>query len=150
MTESRAKRMKTVLSLAEKREQAAARLLGEWRKQLATEQAQLQQLVEYRDHYQQVYANRSQVSRASDLITYSSFLQRLIAACKDQEQKISLVQRQYDISLQAWQQSYHRRQSLAQMIERLQNEELLQLEKRLQKELDEQATQRFIRGQWQD
>lgn len=150
MAESRAKRMKIVLILAEQREQAAARQLGEWRKQLVAEQAQLQQLTEYRDHYQQIYAERSQVRSANDLLTYSSFLQRLVVACAEQEQKIVLVQRQHDMSLQAWQRSYHRRQSIAQMIDRLQNDELLALEKRLQKELDEQATQGFIRGQWQD
>ncbi len=144
MPESRAQRMQIVLTLARQREQVAARQMGEWRTRMNNEQAQLAQLEEYSAYYLAAYGDRSRDLSVQDMMTYSSFLQRLGEAKTEQSRKLEAVTHHYQQSLQVWQQSYHKCGSIARMIERLQREEDALSEKRLQKELDELATQGFF------
>jgi flagellar FliJ protein len=145
VAESRAKRLQIVLTLAERYEQDAAIQVREWRIQLSNEQEQLRQLEEYTEQYLQVYRTRTQSLYAEELMTYSGFIQRLSSARSEQELKLARVTQQYDMSLQEWRKRYQRRESIAEMINRLQREDNALLEKRLQKELDELTMQQYQR-----
>lgn len=146
MAESRAKRLQIVLTLAERYEQDAATQVREWRIQLSNEQEQLRQLEEYTEQYLQAYRTRTQSLYAEELMTYSGFIQRLSSARSEQEIKLARVTQQYDLSLQEWRKRYQRRESIAEMINRLQREDNALLEKRLQKELDELTMQQYQRN----
>jgi flagellar FliJ protein len=141
--ESRAKRLQIVLTLAERHEQAAAKAVAERRAQLTAEEEQLRQLEEYAEQYLQTYRARTTGLRAEDLITYSGFIQRLNSAQREQQAKLERVAQQYEQALQVWREKYHRRESIAGMIQRLEIEDNQIVEKRLQKELDELTTQQF-------
>lgn len=143
MAESRAKRMQIVLTLAVRHEDVAAKQVAERKAQLTAEEQQLRQLEEYAEQYLQTYRTRTGNMRAEDLIIYSGFIQRLNAAQREQQAKLERVAQQYEQALQLWREKYHRRESIAGMIDRLEIEDNQIIEKRLQKELDELTTQQF-------
>lgn len=137
----RSKRMGAVLTLAERSEQQAAQALESARAQLLAEQQQLEQLQQYRAQYVQEYQSRREGVRPAELIGYSSFIQRLEAVLAEQEKKILLLQQQLAERQQQWQGKYRKRQSIQELIVRLQQEENAALEQKLQRELDELAAQ---------
>jgi flagellar FliJ protein len=141
--ESRAKRLQIVLTLAQRHEQEAARQVAEARAQMEAEEAQLRQLEEYTEQYLQTYRTRTENVRAEDLMIYSSFIQRLNRVLAEQKIKLERVTAEYEQTLQQWREKYQRRQSIADLIARLEQEENTALEKRLQKELDDLTTQQF-------
>ncbi len=146
MAERRSERLKVVLMVAEREEQAAGVRLGEAKQALEREEAQLSQLQDYRAQYLADYRQQRRGVDARALMSYSGFLQRLGEALGGQEQKLAQVRQQLDQRREEWQQKYHRRQSLAEMIERMRREESAVLEQREQRELDDLAAQRMNRA----
>lgn len=145
MAERRSQRLAVVLRLAEQQEQASAQRLADYRVQIAGEQAQLEQLQHYAEDYMGDYGQRRTGLRGSDMIAYSSFIRRLMEAQDEQRRKLAAMD-QTLAKLQAdWQDRYRHRQSVAQLIERLQRAENQAEERRLQKELDEFAAQQLRR-----
>jgi|GEM_PF-405680 len=145
MAEQRSERLKVVLMVAEREEQAAAARLGEARQQLEQEEGQLAQLQDYRDQYLADYREQRRGVNAQSLMSYSGFLQRLGDALGGQEQKLALVRQQLEQCQRQWQEKYHRRRSLEDMIARMRSEENAALEQRQQRELDDLAAQRMDR-----
>lgn len=145
MAEPRSQRMQVVLMLAERKEQAAAQRLGQYREQVQAEQAQLQQLEDYAEQYLNSYAARTTNVYAQELISYSSFIQRLEDAKKDQQTKLERMQQALEQIQGDWQEKYQRRRSIEDLVARMKYEESAVLEKRLQKELDDLSAQQFNR-----
>ncbi|WP_027329198.1 flagellar export protein FliJ [Marinimicrobium agarilyticum] len=145
MAERRSQRMKVVLQLAEREEQAAAARLGEQQQLLEREQAQLSQLQDYRQQYLDDYARPRSGVTAEALMSYSGFLQRLGEAVTGQQQKLAMVNQAREQSRREWEERYHRRRSLEDMIARLQREEEAAFEQRQQREQDDLAAQRLTR-----
>lgn len=137
MAESRAKRMQVVLTLAERQEDEAAQRLRQFRDQLAQEERQLLELRDYAAQYLQTQGSLREGVLAHELINYSNFIQRLNHACNEQEQKVLRMQSQLANLQKQWQIKHQKCQSIADLIKRLQHEDDVILEKRLQKELDE-------------
>ena len=145
MANSRAQRIRVVLTLAQRQEDAAAQRLSQFLEQLAAEQQQLAQLQEYAAQYQRDYANRRSGVHAHELINYSGFVQRLGQLCLEQQQKLARMQ-QTLLQLQVqWRSCHQKRQSIEDLIARFEREDAALLDKRLQKELDELTTQQFSR-----
>lgn len=147
MAESRAKRMQVVLSLAKKQEDEAANKLSQYRDQLAQEQRQLVDLRDYASQYLNAQGALRQGVLAHELINYSSFIHRLNQACKDQEAKVARMVKLMESLQQQWQVKYQKRKSIEDLIVRLQQEDELLADKRLQKELDELSAQQLLRQQ---
>ena len=145
MAESRAKRMQVVLVLAERNEQQAGQKVSQYRQQLDAEAEQLRQLDDYANHYLQLYTDRKESVKAQELIAYSGFIQRLGLARKEQQAKLNKMEAALAQLQQAWQQAYQKRESIKDLIGRLQNEENQLVDKRLQKELDELVGQAYAR-----
>lgn len=145
MAESRAKRIKVVLTLAQQQEDIAAKRLSEYREQLTAEEQQLSQLKEYSTQYMRDYAGQRQGVYAHQLINYSGFVHRLGELCKEQEVKLERMQAVYKKLQEQWRICHQKRKSVEELIERFTHEESLLLEKQLQKELDELTTQKFAR-----
>ncbi len=146
MAERRSERLKVVLMVAERDEQAAAARLGEAKQALEREDAQLGQLQDYQAQYLADYRQQRRGVDARALMSYSGFLQRLGEALSGQEQKRALVLQQLEQCRQQWQEKYHRRQSLEEMIERMRRDESAALEHRQQREVDDLAAQRMNRS----
>lgn len=145
MAQSRSQRMQVVLVLAERKEQQAGQQFSQYRAQVDAEKEQLRQLEDYAAQYLNTYSERKTGVRPHELIAYSSFIQRLAAARKDQETRIARMQLNLNRLQQLWQQAYQKRESLKDLIARLHQEESVALDKRLQKELDELVGQAYIR-----
>ncbi len=139
MAESRAKRMKIVLTLAEKAEDQAAKQLKEHAELLQSEQQQLQNLNDYSQQYLDSYRSLKTGVSARNMMNYSGFISRLADAIKEQQAKIQRMQQGLDKLKHQWSITHQKRKALEDLIERLKKEESVLLEKRLQKELDELA-----------
>ena len=136
-SQQRSQRMKVVLQLAERAEEAAATTLQSSRQQLQQAEEQLQQIEDYQQHYiQELNAQNGRVS-VQTLMNDRQFLQQLTGISATQRQQIEQLQQQEGQCLHNWQLCYQRRQNIENLIERLQQAENLDEEKRLQKQLDE-------------
>ncbi len=145
MAESRAKRMQVVLQLAQRQEDAAAQKLSQAREQWQAEQQQLQQLRDYAAQYHQEYAGQRQTVQAQQLINYSGFVTRLEELCREQEAKLRRLQLGLSQLQAQWQRAYQKRKAVAELIERLLQEEAQQQERREQKVMDEFSSQQYSR-----
>lgn len=145
MAESRAKRMQVVLTLAVRQEDEAAKKVGEVRDQIAKEERQLADLRDYATQYLQAQGALREGILAHELINYSSFINRLNEACGEQEAKVNRYQAVLESLKKQWRILHQKRKSIEDLITRLQHEDNLLLDKRLQKELDELSSQQFRR-----
>lgn len=145
MAESRAKRMQVVLSLALRQEDEAAKKLGQFREQLAQEERQLVELRDYADQYLHTQGALREGVLAHELINYSSFINRVNEACREQEAKVERYKVLFQSLQQQWRIKHQKRKSIEDLISRLQREDNLLLDKRLQKEMDELSSQQLQR-----
>lgn len=145
MAESRAQRMQVVATLAKKQEDDAANKLSQYRDQIALEQRQLADLRDYADQYLNAQGALRSGVLAHELINYSSFIGRLNEACKEQEAKVARMAKQLESLQQQWRLKHQKRKSIEDLIVRLQQEDSLLADKRLQKELDELSAQQLLR-----
>ena len=145
MAESRAKRMQVVLILAEKTEKEAGVQLAQYQKQIDVETESLRQLEDYAEQYLQTYTERRVSVRPQELIAYSGFMQRLGEARKEQQARLDRMKIVLNKYQQEWRVAYQKRESIKELITRLEHEENIVMEKRLQKELDELVGQQYSR-----
>lgn len=145
MAESRAKRMQVVASLAKKQEDDAANKLSQYREQVGQEQRQLAELRDYASQYLNAQSVLREGVLAHELINYSSFIHRLNEACTEQETKVARMAKQLEALQQQWRFKHQKRKSIEDLIVRLQQEDNLIADKRLQKELDELSAQQLLR-----
>ncbi|ACE83678.1 flagellar export protein FliJ [Cellvibrio japonicus] len=145
MAESRAQRIRVVLTLAQRQEDTAAERLGQYRDQVRGEEEQLAQLRDYAAQYTQDYASQRQGIYAHQLMNYSGFVARLGELCREQEAKLKRMQLTLNKMQEQWRQCHQKRKSIEDLIERFKREDAVLLDKRLQKELDELTTQKFSR-----
>jgi flagellar protein FliJ len=145
MAESRAKRMQVVLTLAVRQEDEAAKKLSQFREQLAQEELQLADLREYAAQYLHAQGELRQGVLAHELINYSTFINRLNEACREQDAKVQRYKAIFESLQQQWRVKHQKRKSIEDLISRLQQEDNLLLDKRLQKELDELSSQQLQR-----
>lgn len=147
MAESRSKRMQVVLTLAVRQEETAAKKVAEVRDQVAKEERQLADLRDYAAQYLQAQSQLRDGILAHELINYSTFIARLNEACAEQETKVKRYQAALESVQKQWRVLHQKRKSIEDLIARLQHEDNLLLDKRLQKELDELSSQQFLRRQ---
>lgn len=145
MADSRAKRMQVVLTLAERNEQQTGEQLRQFTVQVEAEAEQLRQLEEYAAQYLNNYSERKTAVRPQELIAYSSFIQRLGVARKEQQSRLDRFQLQLERYRQTWRIAHQKTESIKDLITRLQQEENALLDKRLQKEMDELVGQAYSR-----
>lgn len=141
MAESRAQRMQVVQTLAERQEDEAAKKLSQFREQLAQEELQLADLRDYAAQYLHAQGELRQGILAHELINYSTFINRLNEACREQEAKVERYRSIQETLQQQWRIKHQKRKSIEELIVRLQQEDALVLDKRLQKEMDELSAQ---------
>lgn len=145
MIEKRSVRFKIVLNLAQQDEDNAAEKLNMSRAQLQQEQVQLKQLQDYSAQYIADLSGKSTQVRASQLINYTSFIQRIHLLQQEQERKIMRAERLVEQTQSIWQQLYQKRKAIQDLIARYVSEEEAALDKKLQKEIDDLTTQKYSR-----
>lgn len=134
----RAKRLQTVVRLAERDERQALANLGAAQQKLQREQQQQQQLTDYAGDYQrQISGSGGGQISAAQLHTTVGFLQQIEQALKQQQQQIALLQKQVDHEREVWQQAQAKLKALQQLIEKLESEYDHQQARQEQRQADE-------------
>lgn len=128
--------------LAERKEQEAARQLGELQRQLTHEQAQLEELQFYRQEYLNDYSQAQTDLNTLQRERLSSFIFRLADVIEVQQQKLLTLQQQLEVLRQQWQLCHHQRKAIADLIERLLRTEDNEAERQLQKLMDDMTNTR--------
>ena len=144
MAKKRSERLRSLLKLAQMREDNAARQLADNSEKLQQAQQQNQQLALYSDEYQQRYlAQVNQVVSVRDLRNFQGFFQQLDKVQVQQQRLIEQRDRERELARLQWLQLYNRRRVLDQIRERSKLEEEAVSERKLQSEFDDRAARNF-------
>jgi len=136
----KSQRLNTVLKLEEMKEQQAGRQMVDARSQLMQETRKLEQLVAYRQEYEELVAQRgSEGIAARALQSYHHFLQRLSQAITQQQQQLLQVEQSAHQHEQVWLQQRGATSNMGNLVNRYAQREQAETERREQKEGDEQA-----------
>ena len=136
----KSQRLRPVQHLAERRRQQAEQQLGQAQQQLVAEQQKLLQLEQYLDDYQQNLLATGQAGVGIEqLQRLQSFKHRLLDALAQQRKQIEFCEQLLEQAKQQWHAARGRERAMGSLIERTVDQELLEEDKRLQKQLDELA-----------
>ena len=131
-------RLKTVLTLAHQKQQLAAVKLAESIQNVTAQTQQQQQLQQYQYEYSDQFKQTGTAGQpAGVLVNYLRFYNSLDSASEAQQQRVELASAQRDQAMKVWQHQYGRRQNLQKLIEKKHLQEERELEKKLQRELDD-------------
>jgi flagellar FliJ protein len=126
------KRLEPIHDLAEKREDDAARELGEARKQLALRESQLHELETYREP-------PAKAASVEMLRNREAFRLRLAEAITQQRRAVELARRNVETARQRWLGSHRQTELYDKLIERARCHEQAQQDRREQRDQDELA-----------
>lgn len=142
----RSKRLQVVLSLEERREQAALERLGQARERLQQQRTQLENLRRYQGEYQaRMRQQRQGPVSVGHLQSWQAFIAQLDTAIRQQQQLLDAAEREFETRRQEWLQARERRRGMEAYIERCRRQEQTEQDARDQKLADEAASQAFVR-----
>ncbi len=143
----RSERMKPVLGVAERREQAAVERLGECQRRLAAHEQQLRELENYRLEYQQgiAAATRSGVT-AARFQQLQRFMASLDAAIRQQQQLVAQTRRECQGSRAHWSEQHSRMKALDSVVDKMRADEAREAGRREQKESDDLVQSKLERS----
>ena len=147
---TKSKRMGPAAEVAENREKEMARLFGVSQQKLLDCEKALQDLVNYRIEYSKRFEQDSAVGMdAHRLQDYRVFLHKLNQGIEQQQRTIQYAEKERDKRKQDWLYTRSRKQAIGKVVERFQQQEAQQENKKEQKEIDEIARNltRFKRAQ---
>jgi flagellar FliJ protein len=138
VAEKKSKRLEVVLNLAQLKEDAAARQLGEALNALEQGKQQLEMLNDYRndnqEHIRQVgkgHATGSQLHR------HQMFLQQIETAISQQGDRMTMLTQRVEVVKKNWQQLHYRRKAIGDHVQKIQRDEDRVQEKKNQMEMDD-------------
>lgn len=141
---TRSKRIRPVVEIVENRERDAAQALGLCRKNVAEQEQRLQELLQYRDEYnQRLLHHTGQGMDARKLHEYQIFLSRLNQAIEQQQQAVHQAVAQCDEKNRHWMEKRSHARAIGKVEQRYRSQEQHEAEKREQKEMDEHALRRY-------
>ena len=144
MAKKRSERLRSLLKLAQMREDNAARQLATNSEKLQQAREQNQQLALYNEEYQQRFLTQiDQPVSARNLRNFQGFFQQLDHVQVQQQHLIEQRDRERELARLQWLQLYNRRRVLDQIRERSKLEEDSVSERKLQSEFDDRAARRF-------
>ena len=139
---ARSQRMKIVVEMAKRDEDAAITAFQQAQKALAAEQKKLSDLNQYYSGYENYFSSNQQNLRASDFQNARLFLQQLSDAKKSQQFQINKIEKLLEEKQNTWHVSHLKHKSLMDLVERMRREESLQLSKKEQQIVDEWVNQK--------
>lgn len=143
----RSQKLLPVVKVAEQREHNAAREFGDSLRQLEQQQKQLDNLVAYRANYAEHYLSATKTGlSAVQMRDYQVFLGRLDEAIKQQQQIVLGGVQDRDISQSNWQGAAGHSKMINNVVEKRQQSEKQQLDRKEQRELDESALSKRFNG----
>lgn len=145
MSHDRIKRMASLLELAQTEEEAMLQTFQALQVQLAQAQEQLQSLNHYRQEYAANLARKTDVIFASQIHSTQAFIEKLNQALMAQEQEEQRLEQAIEQAKQAWIEKRMRSQALEKLLQKMQKDQAIFLNKQEQKMLDELSAQTFHR-----
>lgn len=135
---SPSERLKPVRRVAEDRERAAARGLGDAQRDLKDQQTKLEQLLLFQQEYQQRFdaAARGGMG-AQQLRDYQGFMAQLQQAIERQRDVVRASLRERTLKHSQWQQRHTRTEAIGKAMERYQRAEL-QAEERIEQKVSDE------------
>jgi flagellar FliJ protein len=142
----RSRRLEIVLTLEERKEQDALERMGDARKQVEDQQAQVDNLNRYQQEYRdQIRSNQSGVVPVSRLQAWQAFIAQLDQVILRQQQVLDQAVQVFEARRQEWQQAWERRRGMEKYIETCRQQEQKEQDAREQKLSDEAAGRMFSR-----
>ncbi len=139
----RSKRFKPIVNLAHNTEREAAKALGDALNRLAQSEQQLNQLYAYREEYHEKFnVSGSQGMTAQQMNEYRHFIEKITDAIDKQKKVIEQARIHLTEKKNFWFAKRGRSKALDNVLERYLKEEARQQERRLQKEIDDRASQK--------
>ena len=136
----RSKRMKSVQRLMGMHEQNAARQFGISQDQLSRNQAQLQELIEYRNEYARGFRETTRRALgAHEMQDYYLFLKRLNQAIREQQQVIDVIARDHETHKTRWLNTRSKTKAVEKVVDRYRNQERYEQDQREQRESDHRS-----------
>jgi len=136
---SRSKRMETIVRLAGRAEEDAARALSQSLSGLVECQTKLDELRGYRQEYQQQFQAEGLTLGAAEMQYYRRFTQRLDGIIAQLEQQLAQHHQASDLYRKNWAVQHNKTHALGDIRDRYQREESRRHERRTQVEIDERA-----------
>lgn len=137
---ARAKRLQIILDLAEREQEKRLQAWGQLQAQLHAEQQQREQLLRYHQEYQQqISAPTTQALSAGQLHTTLGFMGQVQQALTSQEEKLHRLEMRTEQARLAFLEQQGKTQALVKLMDKLDAEHDLAVEKELQKQADEWA-----------
>lgn len=134
----RAKRLKVLHSLAEREQDARLRAWGELQQKLKAELEQRTLLESYQQEYQRQISQPTSMAISAGLVHGTlGFMTQIEQALTAQQEKLTLLKRQTEQARQAFLEQQSKTQALVKLMDKLDQEYLLEQEKQLQKQTDE-------------
>ena len=142
----RARRLKVVLELAAKDEKQALQRWGQFQQKLQQEQEKKQQLISYRDDYQQHLSSPVKgVITSGAIHNTMDFIGQIEVALQSQTKQLSQLERQTETAHSHYMELHAKTQALEKMIQRLEQSYHDQQSKAEQVEADEWVTRSLRR-----
>ncbi|MBU2955246.1 flagellar export protein FliJ [Marinobacter sp. F3R08] len=142
----RSRRLETVLSLEERKEQEALERMGEARKLAEQQREQVQNLSRYQQEYRDQIRNSQQgVVQVSRLQAWQAFISQLDQVIRQQQNQLQKAEEVFEARKQEWQRAWERRRGMEKYIETCRQQERKEQDLREQKLSDEAAGRSFGR-----
>lgn len=138
----RSERLTPVLELAETREQQAARVLGEYTRQLETTRGGLDNLKVFRDGYIAKFRQSVEGLGMRQLLEYRAFIAKIDGAIEDQHRAVAKAEQELAKRQADWEAARQQTKGLRTVIDKARAEEAKAEDKRQQAEQDERASRR--------
>jgi flagellar FliJ protein len=130
-------RLKVVLELAERKEQQAMDALQNKRRYLDQQQQQLQSLESYHQQYIEGMKRDMHGSLAVHTLQLSQrFMSQVGVAIEQQQSTVQIAQQEFDQVLIIWKTLHQKRKGMFDLIERYRNEENIEAQKQIEKQLE--------------
>ncbi|MET1255046.1 flagellar export protein FliJ [Aliikangiella maris] len=142
----RSKRLKPIQEMAQNKEKAAAKEMGESLHNRQLQEQKLEQLKTYRQEYLFEMEQQTKIGvSGSRLQQYHQFLAKLDLAISQQKETIERCNQQLDASKGRWTNQRNKTKTITQVMQKLQHKEMQNQNKKEANRIDEMSTQAFIR-----
>ncbi len=141
---NRSAKLEPIAKINKQQERNAGRLHGETIRQAEQQQQQLEELVNYRNHYSKAFQSASEAGLSViQMQEYKLFINRLDDAILQQKQQVNIGQSRCETSQKEWMQKRSKSKMIDKVIENRQQVEQQAMDKREQTELENMPHKSF-------
>ena len=137
---NRSKRLDIIVQLAKKKEDEAGKYFAEMAQLLEAEREKASSLKDYYEEYKARSNAKVEALSINEVLRNRTFLKQLADAGQEKNQHITQIEQEFLRRKNTWRQSHLKRRTFEDLVERLEREELTDLNKKEQKLLDEWFT----------